>query len=1373
MNEATQRVASFSPARYAERLGLLDEPRAAGVHHRAVMLLADVSGFTALADRLSQTYRDAAERLTHILNDCFGRLIDRIDEYGGTIVTFVGDALIASWPQAEGIGGDGGHAAGVADDEVAAAIECARCMQSELAHFDAGPGAKLEVKVALALGTVTAARVGGYAGKWRIVAGGDAVAQLADAIGCCAPGDIVVSAAVAAAAGQIAAGRLLDDGRVCLDRREPRARTVPTSQHASRTTSIDRQVLRGFVADPVLHRLDANQEGGWLCDIRDVTCLFLRVDAIDWGSSDAWIRLQTALVPIQKRLAQFEGALDQVLVDEKGTIVVGAFGLPPATVDRREQRALAAAVAMAADMREQGLICDVGVATGRAFCGPIGNQRRRGYTLIGRPINLAARLMQKADGGVLCDEATYAKAGAVAPARSATTIELKGFADPVIVYSIGPAAERPTEQPEQTAATVGRRDEIAAVDALLDRLLDGRGGVLVFEGDAGIGKSRIATEAATRAAERGIRCLRSAGQAIEASSPWHAWRSVFGDLLAVSADASPAERAGRLAAGLGRYGGQLDLMPVLNPVFGLDLPDTDHTHPMVGESRARAARALLLTVLQRAAGAGPLAILVDDAHWLDSASWSLLADASRAGAAISIFVFTRPIAERSDTVAEVFAAAGDGVHTLAGLDRNQIESLLERQVGRIGLEGPLVEWIFERGEGNPYLTQELAYALEEADIFNRSAPLSDPIMESRLASLALPRSVEQIVALRIDGLDAADQLTLKAASVIGATFSLDMLESIHPVERDARRLGEIAENLVRAHMIAPEPGVAELVYSFRHRITQEGAYAMIPGEQRRMLHERIAREIEHRHAPALSPYLSLLAHHWTAAEVDDQALDYLEAAGAQALAGGAYLEAYRMFTAAVTRGEAPGVDAMLADADRRAAWHRNLAETHYGLGNVQENVAECLRTLELLGWHVPTSRIAAMPTLMRHSASFAVRSLLPAFFPKAVSANERKRIELAATAAHRMANAVYTETDPLRTVLGSVMAAAIATRTEAFVNSARCYSGIAILLGVSRISKPADAIFDRCIETAETLNDLDGLVFALYSRALVGAGVGGRWEQVERDVQRAAELGERLGDVQEQEITWIIASGSRTLQGDFEGGYVAAQRLLDSALRRRQHQHAAWAYDMQCWARCRQGRFDEAAEREAHLFALLPKVMNDGLSRMQGALSAVYLPAFLGDYDRAVSHLDEAVRAIEAFSTLLWAETLPYDHFGDALEVLLAQAGGSADEQRLARAQRAYQKRLAWHARRVPNATAVALLHKGRAALRAGRRSKATRLALAALRHATRLDMPFDGARACLLLAEIDGGESEAAKSQLEQARTVFERCGAREYLRRVRSLAG
>ena len=140
-----------------------------------------------------------------------------------------------------------------------------------------------------------------------------------------------------------------------------------------------------------------------------------------------------------------------------------------------------------AALRELGVRCAIGLATGRAFCGAVGSEVHREYDVIGEVMNLAARLMQAAPDTILCDAATYRAARSRLRFQDLPAISVKGKAAPVAVF-------RPVEPPgkaRQSAAMLGRVDERAALAERLRALEERTSGLVMIEGEPGIGKSRL------------------------------------------------------------------------------------------------------------------------------------------------------------------------------------------------------------------------------------------------------------------------------------------------------------------------------------------------------------------------------------------------------------------------------------------------------------------------------------------------------------------------------------------------------------------------------------------------------------------------------------------------------------------------------------------------------------------------------------------------------------------------------------------------------------------------------------------------------------------------------------------------------------------
>jgi class 3 adenylate cyclase len=277
----------------------------------------------------------------------------------------------------------------------------------------------------------------------------------------------------------------------------------------------------------------------WLAELRQITVLFANLPDLDHraGLDEA----QEVMAALQGALYRYEGSINKLSIDEKGTSLVAALGLPPLTHEDDPARGVQAALAIREALAGLGQRAAIGVTTGRAFCGTVGSPLRREYTMLGAVVNLAARLMQEAGDGVLCDAATARAARAALAFEALPPVRVKGRADPVPVYRPrrfrgGRAGRGPGPEPVERVPLVGREAERRRLAEALDRLLasgnghPGRVHVLVLEGEAGAGKSRLVAELVDQAVEAGLPVLAGTGDAVERNTPWHAWRELFGRL---------------------------------------------------------------------------------------------------------------------------------------------------------------------------------------------------------------------------------------------------------------------------------------------------------------------------------------------------------------------------------------------------------------------------------------------------------------------------------------------------------------------------------------------------------------------------------------------------------------------------------------------------------------------------------------------------------------------------------------------------------------------------------------------------------------------------------------------------------------------------
>jgi len=843
----------------------------------AAVLFVDVAGFTALTETLAQRGAAGAEDLTQLLNRYFGQLIDAILDHGGDIVKFAGDALVALWPVGDGID---------LADQALRVVDCALGMQARLNDYEVAEGFRLRVKLAIGAGEVLAERLGGVYDRWELLIAGDALRQIGVGNDHARPGDVIISREARALIADRVQGEEVPDGARRVTRllgkpptgRPPRP-PLPRPHAAA--------ALRAFIPAAVRTRLDAEQVD-WLGELRRVSVLFVNLP--DFNVATPLDRAQEAMRAVQMALYRFEGSINKMSVDDKGASLIAVFGLPPLSHGDDPERAVRAAVASHAALAELGFRAWIGVTTGTAFCGAVGNARRREYTIMGDVVNLSARLMQAAGGGksgvavpggILCCGATWSAAVARLAFETLVPIKVKGKAAPIEVHRPLPQAK-----PLPAAASglrririVGRESERNAIAALLDRLNhDRQAQRLVLLGDGGIGKSRLLQEAMGLAGERGMLALVGGGDPIETTTPYRAWRQVFEKLLAEDASGEDSARRATILANLPADPLVLRDAPLLEAVLPHGWPDNDFTRGLSGKARADRTRNLLAAILRATAGEVMLLVLIEDAQWLDSASLALLRDLMRADAMLAVIASARPFEEAPPAEwLEILDTPGMQSLTLGPLGPAALAELCRRRLAVQRLPEALIAFVAERSEGNPMFAEELVFTLRdngtivlEGDEARIAAGREDP------AGWQLPTTVEGLIAARIDRLAPAEQMTMKVASVIGRVFAQDALAGIHPSEEAQAELQRHCEALARLEMTPPvkgrsllgPPSAGTAAWKFKSNLLKDVAYNRMLFSQRRELHRKLAEWLEGVADPEQPAMAPLLAFHWRKAAED-------------------------------------------------------------------------------------------------------------------------------------------------------------------------------------------------------------------------------------------------------------------------------------------------------------------------------------------------------------------------------------------------------------------------------------------------------------------------------------------------------------------------
>jgi class 3 adenylate cyclase len=579
---------------------------------------------------------------------------------------------------------------------------------------------------------------------------------------------------------------------------------------------------------------------------------------------------------------RYEGTINQYTGDG----IMALFGAPLAHEDHA-QRACAAALDMARDLRTFAeevrrerrveLAVRMGLNSGEVVVGRIGDDLRMDYTAQGHVVGLAARVQQLAPpGGASATEQTARLAAGFFEFRDRGPHQLKGVSGPVRIFDVqarGPLRSRlERSRARGFSRFVGREDELAQLERARRAAESGRATAVLIAGEPGAGKSRLCHEFFERAG--GPAPVQARPLSHGRMLPFHAVTDLARGLFGVAEGAAPGEVRAAVE-------GALADAPPVDPVvlaFWLELlgaPDPTRAPSELDPEarRARLFRSLHRVILARARRE-PLALWIEDLQSLDPASEAALEaltgwllDQDAADARVFLLATARP--EYRAPWAARFERLSLG--PLAALDAT---ALLDDWLGSDPELAPLRARIEARARGNPLFVEEMVRSLVERGALRgpRGAHTpADPAQE-----VALPETLQAVLAARIDRLAPRDKDVLQAAAVVGRDVPIELLHAV--VDLPPADLEAALDQLAAAELL--EPGGAPGICAFRHPITHEVAYRAQLQDRRRRTHAGVARALLAVHgAEAAAGPAALLAHHFEEAGARLEAARWHERAG--------------------------------------------------------------------------------------------------------------------------------------------------------------------------------------------------------------------------------------------------------------------------------------------------------------------------------------------------------------------------------------------------------------------------------------------------------------------------------------------------------------
>lgn len=843
---------------YVPRLLIEWERDAPGERHRLIegtLVFMDISGFTAMSERLARSGKVGAEEVTDVMNASFARLLDHAYREGGSLLKFGGDALLLFYSGA-------GHAL--------RACRAALAMRGALREFGRFRTSAGLVGLRMSVGVHTGPCAFFLAGDSHreLIVTGPAVTKTVEMESAAQAGEILVSAETAAALPPGAATAAGDRGGFLLKR------LAPSVDDAAREDAA--LVFEGsdaFVPLAIREHLRASAAES---EHRQVTVAFIHFDGTDGtlataGAAVLARQLDELLRNVQAAARQHDVCVLGTDIDRDGGKVILTAGAPRSN-DNDEERMMRA-------LREivdaaNALALRIGVNRGPVFAGDVGPDYRKTYTVMGDAVNLAARLMAKAQPGqILATGAVLERSRTQFDTQAVEPFMVKGKARPVTAHAVGPIRALRARSDAGRVPLIGREQEMLFLSSTLAAVQEQGTAVVDVTGPAGIGKSRILRELSVRHPD--LAFFEATAEQYASTTPYFVFGALLRALLGIETQQRSRDDADVLRSRIRETAPELEpWLPLTAAVVDIEVPSTPETDLLDPRFRRARLHDTVTTFLTRLLPGRSL-LVFDDAHWLDEASRDLLRFiiASVTDAPWLICVSRRP----DQTLSYAELASNGATLQLEPLAAESSLALTSAVAGDAPLPRHELQALTDRAGGNPLFLREI--------IANRLAHDG--------GALDMPESVEALLTAHIDRLAPDDRRLLRFASVLGAATSRETFAGSFSDLIPAA--GEAEWSRLDEFLVSDTAGVVR----FKHALVQEIAYEGLPFRLRRDLHERAGLYIEANAGDDAEAQAELLSLHFTRAQSYPKAYRYSRMSGERSKARFANLEAAEAFSRAI------------------------------------------------------------------------------------------------------------------------------------------------------------------------------------------------------------------------------------------------------------------------------------------------------------------------------------------------------------------------------------------------------------------------------------------------------------------------------------------
>ncbi|XP_074122612.1 adenylate cyclase type 10 [Sminthopsis crassicaudata] len=808
-----------------------------------ILMFVDISGFTAMTEKFSTAmYMDrGAEQLVDILNRHISVIVEKVLIFGGDILKFAGDALLALWKVERK----------QLKNFITVVVKCSLEIHGIFENQESEEGLDIRVKIGLSAGHIKKLVFGDEKSYFLVI--GQAVEDVRFAQSMAQMNDIILSPNC----WQLCDRSIIEIERIP-DQRAVKVNFLklspaynfdeffmkcmtymkyyPSGDHknilrlaSTLESNADLELsLQKYIMRSILKQIDDKQLRGYLSELRPVTIVFVNLQfkgketADDIGQA-----IQDSSVYIDSVLKTFKGQINKVFMFDKGCSFLCVFGFPGEKAPDEITHALESAVIIF-DYCSQIYkikIVSVGVASGIVFCGIVGHSVRHEYTVIGQKVNIAARMMMYYPGIVTCDSVTYSNCSLPSYFfKELPKQHMKGVAEPGPVYQCLGLNEKVmfgmsslTCSRHEDYPLLGRNKEIRLFLYNMKQFLLAKSSqILMFEGVTGYGKSQLINELGYLAQSEDHRIIAIGLTKVSIHQYFYTIQLLMGSVLGLDTCKHYKERQHNLE---GRVQNCLDekFYCILNDIFHVQFPLTREACTMSGEKKQKEIEDLFMNILKETSKTEKLIFIIDEAQYIDIISWEFLEQLIQK---LNVFLIMSlsPFVDAPCKSADAIMKNRNTTYVVIGeISSKDIRSKVCLDLSVASIPKELEMYLVEGSCGIPLYCEELLknlhhhkvliihqYQPEEKsnvswhtlfknytkpqmnfNLFSFSAnedkiEVCDITPGVRLKNMSPPSTLKEISLVQLDSMSLSQQMLVRCAAIIGLTFTTALLFEILP-----------------------------------------------------------------------------------------------------------------------------------------------------------------------------------------------------------------------------------------------------------------------------------------------------------------------------------------------------------------------------------------------------------------------------------------------------------------------------------------------------------------------------------------------------------------------------------------------------------------